>query len=228
MARRTPPFLPLRERKTGSPGSALAFRNPLTSFQTEAGILTARVTSPFPSTVTWPPSEFGLQIPPAEAAQLAHAHAGGIEEGEDRPVPGIRLQAQDAVQIGFRQNALGQAAADCRQTEGAADIVGQVPGPVGEGQQRLDGGQRPVAARRRQFAERVRELLEIGQGHLQEGLAHPRQKVLDVGPVGPLGMPGPAMQPDFQQLGVGIGPGRFRQAGKNLRNRNFFGSFLSG
>ena len=38
-----------------------------------------------------------LEIPPAEAAQLAHAHAGGIEEREDRPVPGIRLQAQDTV-----------------------------------------------------------------------------------------------------------------------------------
>src|SRR5487761_2124330 len=104
-----------------------------------------------------------LQIPPQEAAQLAHAHAGGVEEGKDRQVPRIRLQAQDAEYIGFRQNPLGEAAADCWQTEGAADIVGQVPGPVSEGEERLDRGQRPVAARRRGGFERVGELLEIGQ-----------------------------------------------------------------
>jgi hypothetical protein len=84
-----------------------------------------------------------------------------------------------------------------------------------------------VAARRRQLAKRVGEPLEIGQGHLQEGLAHPRQKVLDVGPVGSLSMPGAAMQPDFKQLGIRIGPGRFGQAGKNLGNRNFFAHFCN-
>ena len=158
-----------------------------------------------------------LQIPPAEAAQLAHAHAGGVEEGEDRPVTEIRLQAQDAVQIGFRQNALGQAAANCRQTESAANIEWQISGPVGECEQRLNSGQRPVAARRCQRAERVGELLEIGQGHLRQRLAHPCQKVLDVGTIGPLSMPGPAMEPDLEQLFIGISPGRFRQAGKMSR-----------
>jgi hypothetical protein len=63
--------------------------------------------------------------------------------------------------------------------------------------------------------------LEIGQGHLQEGLARPRQKVLDIGAIGTLRVPGPAMQPDFEELGVGGSPGRFREGGKNLRNGNF-------
>jgi len=45
-----------------------------------------------------------------------------------------------------------------------------------------DGRQDPIPARRRQLAERVGEPLEIGQGHLGEGFAHPRQKVLDIGP----------------------------------------------
>ena len=129
------------------------------------------------------------------------------------------------MQIGFRQDALGEAAADCRQAECAADIVGQIPGPVGEGEKRLDSRQRPVAARGRQLAERVGEPLEIGQGHLQGGLARPLQKVLDIGTVGTLGMPGPAMEPDFKELGVGVSPGRFREAGKNRGNRDFFAHF---
>ena len=87
------------------------------------------------------------------------------------------------------------------------------------------GGQRPVPARRRQFAERVGEPLEIGQRHLQERLVRPRQKMLDVAPVGSLGMLQPPVQPHFQQLGVGIGPGRFREGGKNRRNRNFVAHF---
>ena len=69
--------------------------------------------------------------------------------------------------------------------------------------------------------------LEIGQGHRQERLAHPRQKVLDVGPVGSLSMPGAAMQPDLQQLFIGISLGRFRQAGKNLQNCDFFHDFCN-
>jgi hypothetical protein len=139
----------------------------------------------------------------------------------------LLFQAQDSVQFGFRQNALGQAVADCRQPEGAADIVGQVPGPVAESQERFDGGKSPVPAGRRQLAERVREPLEISQGHLRKRLVDPRQKVLDVGPVGPLSVPGPAMQPNFEELAVGVGPGCFRQAGKNWRNRDFFAHFCN-
>ena len=37
-------------------------------------------------------------------------------------------------------------------------------------------------------------------------LAGRRQKLLDVGTVGPLSMFRPAVQPDFKQLGVGVSP----------------------
>ena len=79
------------------------------------------------------------------------------------------------MQLRFRQNALGQAAADRRQTEGAADIERQVPDAVAESQQRLDGRQRPVAAGRRQLAERVGELLQVGEGDRAERLPCPRR-----------------------------------------------------
>ena len=49
--------------------------------------------------------------------------------------------------------------------------------------------------------------MEIGQGHLQEGLVRPRQEALDIGPVGTLRVPGPSMEPDLKQLGVGVGAG---------------------
>jgi hypothetical protein len=49
--------------------------------------------------------------------------------------------------------------------------------------------------------------LEIGQGHLLQWLASPQQKMLDVGPVGSFGMPGPAMEPDFKELGSRSRPG---------------------
>ena len=119
----------------------------------------ARVTPPLPKTVIWPPSAVGLQVPPAESAQFADAHPGSIEEREDRPVPGIRLQAQDAVQVGFGQDSLGEPVADRRQAEGAAHIERQVPGAVREGQERFDGRQGAVAAGGSEIAQRVGELL---------------------------------------------------------------------
>ena len=58
---RTPPPWLLRERNTGSSGSAWARLSSLTSFQTEPGIRIARVIPPFPSTVSCPPSRFGCK-----------------------------------------------------------------------------------------------------------------------------------------------------------------------
>ena len=52
----------------------------------------------------------GLQIR-HQGGRTARSRACRRRRGRsDRPVTGIRLQAQDAVQIGFRQNALGEAA----------------------------------------------------------------------------------------------------------------------
>jgi hypothetical protein len=87
---------------------------------------------------------------------------------------------------------------------------------VGEGEERFDGRQHSVPARRRELAERVGELLEIAEGHLPEWLAGLQLKPFDVGTVRPLGVSRAAMQPDFNHLGIGVGPGRFREAGKTV------------
>ena len=76
---------------------------------------------------------------------------------------------------------------------------------MSEGQQGFDRREGAVAAGGREIAERVGKLLEIGQGDLPERLSGPRLKALDVGPIGPLSVEGAAVEPDFEEIGVGGG-----------------------
>jgi hypothetical protein len=48
-------------------------------------------------------------------------------------VPLVGLEAQDAVDVGFGQDAFGQAAANGGEPQSAADIEGQVADAVAEG-----------------------------------------------------------------------------------------------
>ena len=80
-----------------------------------------------------------MQIPPAEAAEFADAHPGGVQQSKNRPVAGILLQAEDMMQFRFRQNALGQPVAEGGEPQGATDIERQIPNAVTKGEQRLDG-----------------------------------------------------------------------------------------
>ena len=62
------------------------------------------------------------------------------------------------------------------------------------------------------LAERIGELLEVGEGYLVERLPCPPLKPVDVGPIGALGVDGSAMEPEFQQLIVGARAGGIRYA----------------
>ena len=58
-----------------------------------------------------------------------------------------------------------------------------------------------------QCAERIGEGLEIGHGGAREGLRCPAAEAGDVGAVGALGVDGAAVEPDGDQLIVGMGLG---------------------
>ena len=114
-------------------------------------------------------------------------------------------QAQHAVDLGFRQNPLGETVPHPGQAESAADVEGQVSDAVAEGQQGFEGGKNAVTAGGGQFKDRIGKCLEIGQGDARERLPCPAAEAGDVGTVGALGVRGAAVEPDGDQLIVGRG-----------------------
>src|SRR6476469_7363728 len=82
---------------------------------------------------------------------------------------------------------------------------------MSEAQQGFDGREGAVPAGRRQIAQGISELLQVGEGNLPERLPCPNSKALDVGAVGSLGMDGAAVEPDLQELIVGSGARRVRK-----------------
>jgi hypothetical protein len=119
------------------------------------------------------------------------------EEQQKHAVAFVGLQTQQPVQIGFGQNALGQAIADGREPERAADIEGEIADAVAEGEERFHRGETPVAAGRFPAGERVGEGLQVGERHERKRLPCPRAKTFGVGAVGALGMGRAAVEPQF-------------------------------
>ena len=150
----------------------------------------------------------GLQVSPRECAQFTHSYTGSVEEREEGPVAQIRFQAQDPVEIGLGENALRQAIPEGRHAEGAAHIERQIPEPVTECQEGFDGRERAVPAGGSQIGQGIGKLLQPGQGNLPERLPCPRAEPFDIGPVGALGMHGPAVEPDVDELVIGVGARR--------------------
>ncbi len=107
-----------------------------------------------------------LQVPPGEPAQFADPHAGSIEQREDSAIAEIRLQAQDAMQIRFGEDALGEPVANGGQPQRAAHVERQIADPVPECQEGFEGREGTVSAGRCEIAQPTRELLQIGQGDL--------------------------------------------------------------
>ena len=169
----------------------------------------------------------GLHVAPAQAADFADSHGGGVEQQQENTVAGIRLQAEHAVDIAFRQDSLRQAVLHGRQAQRAADIEREVADAVAEGEQRFDGGEHPVAAGRRQAAEGVRKDLEIGEGDGGERLPCPGAEAGEIGAVGALGMQRPAVEPDVEEVIVGRGlwEGDYREQGRRKGDFGHLGQF---
>ena len=162
-----------------------------------------------------------LDVAPAKAADFADPDAGGVEQQQESTVAGIRLQAEHPVDVGLRQDPLGQAVADRRQAKGAADIEGEIADAVAEGEQRFDGGERAVTARRGQTKQGIGEALQIGEAHQPQRLPCPGPEPLDVGAVGALGVDRAAMQPNFNELVVRVSTGRIWESFDRAGNREF-------
>ena len=70
-----------------------------------------------------------------------------------------------------------------------------------------------------QGAERIGEGLEVGQGDARERLPCPAAEAGDVGLVGALGMHGAAVEPDGDQVIVGIGLWEGGNFGEDFQGR---------
>ena len=111
-----------------------------------------------------------------------------------------------------------------RQPEGAADIEGQVSDAVAEGQQRFHRGEHAVAAGGCQIRQGIGKALEIGEGNRRQGLPCPGREAGDVGGVGALSVRGPAVEPDLEQLGIGVGLGLGQRGGQGFCSGDCQGS----
>ena len=69
--------------------------------------------------------------------------------------------------------------------------------------QGLEGRERAVPAGRGESAERIGEMLQVGEGDLPAAASLPSAKPLDIGAVGALGVDGAAMEPEINQVPVG-------------------------
>jgi hypothetical protein len=109
----------------------------------------------------------GLDVAPVKPADFADPDARSVQHQQKSAIPLVGLETQNAVDVGLRQDAFGQAAANGGEPQGAADVEGEVANAVTEGQQGFHRGQDAVAAGGGQGVdvEGIGEALEIGEGH---------------------------------------------------------------
>jgi hypothetical protein len=68
----------------------------------------------------------GSQIAPAQARDLGDAQARAVEQGQERPIAGVRLQADHQQGVGLAQDALGERVLDGRGFEHLAEVDAQI------------------------------------------------------------------------------------------------------
>ena len=144
-------------------------------------------------------------VAPFQAADLADAGAGDIEQLEQNAVAAFRSGVDQAGDFALFQNALGQVVAVGPGLDGGPDIERQVAGLLGEGQQGLDGRERPVLGGRfaTSLPQVLRPGLQVGQGHPGQRLGHEGPKAGGIGSVGAAGMDtGLHGKPQRDQWGV--------------------------
>ena len=91
-----------------------------------------------------------------------------------------------------------------RQLERGADIQRQVAGPLTEAEQRLHRGQRARPGARL-AAQRIGEGLQVAEGDHGQWLGDEGQEAVGVGTIRALGVSRAPVQPQRDQLGVGVG-----------------------
>jgi hypothetical protein len=149
-----------------------------------------------------------LQIAPRECAQFADPDGRSVEQRQDRSVPPIGLEADDPVQVRFRENSFVQSVAHRWKSQRPAHIEWEVAQPMSERQKWFNGGKRAIPARWRALFYRLSEFLEIGKCDGAERLPCPGLKSFDIGPVSSLGVWRPLVQPKSDELIVSAHPGQ--------------------
>ena len=160
----------------------------------------------------------GEGVAPLEAAEFADADAGDVEELEDDAVAALGGGVDESGDFTFGEDALGEGVAIGLEFDGDADIIRKIAGLLGEGEERLDGGEGAVAGGglEGQLGEVGGPGLQVGEGDGGEGLVDEGEEVGGVGGVGAAGVAaGFEGEPEGEELRVGVRRrGRGRSGGE--------------
>ena len=163
-----------------------------------------RVLPPLPKTVIWPPSWREQGIAPFQAADLADADAGDVQQFQQDPIAAFRGGLDQPGHFALFEDALRQGVAIGPEFDGGADVEWQISGFLGKGEQALDGGERPVLAGglETSLPQMLGPGLEIRERDPGERFLDEGQEAGSVGGIGAPGMPaGLHGKPEFDQFG---------------------------
>ncbi len=146
-----------------------------------------------------------LSVAPHQRAQFGDSESPSVEEAQQNSVPAMRLEGEQAVNVGLRQDALGQAILLTGQPQRPAHIKSQIAKSVAKGQEGLHCRQGATSAGRGEAQQGVRKALNVGERDLVQRFVHEVQEPLYVAPIGPLRMRTAAVQPQRHQLSIGAG-----------------------
>ena len=134
----------------------------------------------------------GGEVAPLQRRQLAPAQGAAVEEAADREVAKRAGCRKDAVHLTGGEELLGEAPPRRGLGYRPARVELHVADPVSEGEEALDGGQLSGDGRRGQLAPRFEVFLKrlrIAEGDRLNRLVDVVDKLLQVAPVGALGVP---------------------------------------
>ena len=119
----------------------------------------------------------------------------------------IGLQGDDALELLFGQDALGQAVWDLGAGDGSAHVIYKVPDTVAEGEEALHGAELAAAGGRGQTLrfEVIGPVLQIAEAHVAEREVYEVDELKEVALVGLLRVWGFAVEPELDEVAVVVG-----------------------
>ena len=113
-----------------------------------------------------------MKIPPPQAAGFGYPQAGGVKQAEQEPVSWFGFGGEHSLHLLLAKDSFRQAILVAWQRQFRRRIDWQVPHPVAEGEQALNGGQRACSGDGSQTrtGQGLSEALQICQGYAGDGL----------------------------------------------------------
>ena len=148
-----------------------------------------------------------LQIAPAQRDHFTHPQAAGIEQAEQGVIARLGLEREQAPNRRLTHNTLGERVLDLRQAQRGTDIKGGVADAMGKAEQGLHGAELAGLAGDGQAegGELISERLHVAERDQRQGLGDGGQELDDIGAVSRLGVGAVAVEPEREQLIIGIG-----------------------